>query len=139
MDSIDLTNPELVFDFTKKDLFYYQPYDIDGDGKKGEFAIAKYATCNGNWLEFVRPNLFTGKIENIAKSNQEKEHQNDNQFKFYKYISPDSLKIHAGYLTVRYYNNADFEDMKVGFYTDYYKYDRVSGKFVWQETKKSDF
>jgi hypothetical protein len=34
MDSVDLSNPEVVFDISNPNLFYYQPYDIDGNGKK---------------------------------------------------------------------------------------------------------
>lgn len=131
MDSTDLSNPEVVFDFFNADIFYYQPQDIDGDGKKAEFVIAQYATCNGNLLEFVRPNLASGRIEKIPKTDEGKE-----SFLFYVDISPGALQMDRGDLRVEYYNNADSDDMPVGFYRDFYKYDTSKRKFVWQSTQK---
>ncbi|MFH0854746.1 MAG: hypothetical protein V1891_04645 [bacterium] len=51
VDTANLTNPELVLpEFSEKYLFYYKPYDIDGDGKEQEFVVQEYASCNGNLL-----------------------------------------------------------------------------------------
>ena len=128
MDSIDLTNPELVMpDLSDEHLTYYKPWDIDGDGKKQEFIIQEYGACNGNLFSFVRVNKELKRIEKIPVA-----HQNKNEnFILYVDIGKDAFKVSNGVIKVKYYDNTNTDTSLHGFVQDYYEYDIADNKLAW--------
>lgn len=123
--SINLTNPELVLpDFSEKYLVYYNPSDIDGDGKKQEFVVQEYASCNGNLLSFIKVNNESQKIEKIPII-----YQNGKEgFDLYVDIGQDAFNLNNGNVEIKYY------DLERGeFIKDYYEFDREKNKLVWRE------
>lgn len=100
--SVALTNPELVMPEAGDDyLFYYKPYDIDGDGKEQEYIIARYGGCNHNRIDFIRPDNAGKMLEKIPIFDEEGQRLD--------YIStdpnPDMLKISSGHISVTSYAN----------------------------------
>lgn len=130
IDSIDLTNPELVMpDLSDEHLTYYRPWDIDGDGKKQEFIIQEYGACNGNLFSFVRVNKELKRIEKIPVV-----HQNSkDSFAFYIDIGKDAFKINNGIIEARYYDNTNSDTHHHGFVKNYYIYNKINNKLVWFE------
>ena len=76
-----------------------KPQDLNGDGKKAEFAFTTYASCNGDYVEIIGYNLKKKELE---------------RFKFYKedqileelfisYVTFFELVYENGYLIQEYY------------------------------------
>jgi len=131
--SINLTDPELVLrKLSDEYTFFYKPHDIDNDGKEEEFLIAKYANCNGNFIEFVKANKKSGQIEKIPVINSSEEEQP----RIYADISPGSIRLNKGSIETDYYNNTDSDDYPAGFYTSHYEYG--NGKLIWMREEKKE-
>jgi len=133
VDSINLTNPELI---ANKDFVdfkqYYLPHDIDGDGTKKEFVVREYVSCNGDRINFVRLNENLGKFENIPIITED----GGEIFFVYSGIEKGNLQFRDGLLEVRFYNNAETSGRVVGFYKNYYVFDKKIGGFVWNKEIK---
>lgn len=55
IDELELTSPSLILGISPNyDFYYYQLYDLDGDGQKNEFIVLTYFSCNGNWVRVVK-------------------------------------------------------------------------------------
>lgn len=55
VDELELTSPSLVLGAPPDyDYYYYQLYDLDGDGQKSEFLVLRYFSCNGNFVRIVK-------------------------------------------------------------------------------------
>ncbi|MBU4455738.1 hypothetical protein KJ586_04480 [Patescibacteria group bacterium] len=128
IDSIDLTNSELVLpNFSEDYLTYYKPWDIDGDGKKQEFVIQEYGNCNGNFFSFVKVDKELKKIEKIPIV-----HQSENEnFTLYVDVNKDAFRVNNGVIEAKYYDNSNTDTSFHGFVKDYYRYDTVNNKLVW--------
>ncbi|NTU66729.1 MAG: hypothetical protein HGB08_02270 [Candidatus Moranbacteria bacterium] len=130
IESVGLSDPELFFpNSTSGNLSYYEPQDIDGDGKKQEFIVAEYENCNGNKIRFLRYNTDSGKIEEIGITTRNNEDTNN----LYVDISSKALMIDNGIISTEYYQNVDLDSRPVGFYRNYYKFDRSKNRLVWFE------
>lgn len=122
VDSVDLTNPELILrDFSNEHLTYYKPWDIDGDEKKQEFIIQKYMGCNGNLFSFIRVNQALNKLEEIPIIHQ----SGVETFKVYVSHSNNDFKIKDKEIILRYYLIPQAE-----WFKDFYKYDPDIRKIV---------
>ncbi|MFH1191935.1 MAG: hypothetical protein V1655_00490 [bacterium] len=125
IDSINLTNPELVLpDFSEEYFAYYKPWDIDGDGRKQEFVVQEYASCNGNSLSFIRLNQELDKFEKIPIVYD----NNADGFNLFVDTGQDSLQVNNGNIIVTYYDVGNGKFIK-----DRYIFDRVKNKLVWTE------
>src|SRR4030042_890942 len=125
IDTVNLTNPKLVLpEFSEKYLFYYKPLDIDGDGKKQEFVVQEYASCNGNLLSFIKVNDESQKIEKMPIIYQNGEEGGN----LYVDIGEDAFDLNNGNVEIKYY------DLERGeFIKDYYEFDREKNKLVWSK------
>ena len=115
IDSHELTNPELVVsDLANPELDFYKPWDIDGDGKKQEFIVRTYASCNGDRFSFLKVNKDKNRIENI-----EVIHEDGSRGKYlFVDFNKDSFKVEDGIIKIKYYDNTQGE-----FFESWYKYD----------------
>ena len=133
IDFVQLTNPELVMPYLSHEYTdWYNPVDVDSDGKKQEFMVAEYGNCNGNFVSFLRYNKDDKRIEKIpiVVDNQQETTET------YVDIGSESLLISNGILEARYYWNAPREDKPTGFYRNYYSFDKEKNKLVWLKEEK---
>jgi len=136
LNTIPLTNPTILFkkplekyEFEIKDedvKKFYQPWDVDGDGKKEEFVVQEYGSCNGNMWKLLRYNETTKKIDEILFVNDK------NQDLKEIFVSPgkNDLEIKDGFIRYNYYDNSSGK-----FFRNVYKFDKLENKFKWQETQ----
>ncbi|MCX6789895.1 MAG: hypothetical protein NTZ42_04840 [Candidatus Gribaldobacteria bacterium] len=103
---------------------FYQPWDIDGDGKKEEFVVQEYGSCNGNIWKFMKYNQNNKKIENILFVND----KGDTMEEIFVNPGKDAIKISDGLIEYNNYDNASGN-----FSDNVYKFDAVKNSFQWQK------
>ena len=128
IDSIDLTDPELVMpNLSAEHLTYYKPWDIDNDGIKQEFIVQKYGTCNNNLFSFIKVNEKLKKLEKISIHNQ----NGKENYIISVDIDKDSFKEKNGIIKTKYYDMTNSDINLNGFITNYYKYSKNNNKLAW--------
>ena len=132
IDSIDLTNPELVMpNLSAEHLTYYKPWDIDNDGIKQEFIVQEYGTCNSNLFSFVKVNKELKKLEKISIHNQ----SGKENYIISVDIGKNSFKEKNGIIKTRYYDMTNSDISLNGFTTNYYKYSKDNNRLAWLKEK----
>ncbi len=128
IDSIDLTNPELVMpNLSTEHLTFYKPWDIDNDGIKQEFIVQEYGTCSSNLFSFVKVNKELKKLEKISVS-----HKNGKEaYTISVNIGKNSFKEEDGIIKTRYYDMTNLNISFSGFIKNYYKYSKDNNRLAW--------
>jgi hypothetical protein len=83
-------------------------------------------------LEFIKPNIVTGKIEKIPVVDKKKREE----IKPFVSSVVSSLDVSDGKFSVEYFDNTASSKPSEGFYKDYFQYDKVNKEFVRLNTWK---
>ncbi|MFH1713189.1 MAG: hypothetical protein ABH896_03310 [Candidatus Jacksonbacteria bacterium] len=137
LDQYDLSKPTLLLSKSlqgsekiikdindEKAFTFYQPWDIDGDGKKEEFVVQKYQSCNGNSWSFIKYNNKTNRLEKIKflyKIGNE-------EYNIFVDVS-GNFKAENGIITYTFYDNLPGK-----FYESVYRFNKQNNRFEWVST-----